>query len=98
MNKDRLDTVNLAAAVLGALPTGKKVPRISKAITTGLQAILNSEQRAMRAMEPYLDQPGSTPINYDRAKRAATRLQAAITHVDSGAYGKAADELSEIVS
>lgn len=97
MNKERLDTVVLTYEILAGMPRTRRLPRLIRPVKKGLTAVLKSEQRSARAMEPYKDSPGSTPINYARSVRAIGLLEEALACLEDHDLDGASDALGEVL-
>jgi hypothetical protein len=78
MNKERKATLALLTDVLQAdFRDDAYTKRQARACETGLQGLISSEERAMKAMEPYKEQPG-TASNYRNTVASLHHLEAAL--------------------
>ena len=77
MNKERRATLTVLTEVLQAAHRdGALSRRMSRAVENGVAAVLSSEERALRAMEPYKDDNG-TAQNYRNTTASITHLKGA---------------------
>jgi len=90
MNKERKATVTILISVLKA--NSVLSSRMSRAVEKGIEASLGSEERALRAMEPYKETP-NTAANYRNTVSSITHLKRALEAVVDSEVELAADQL-----
>lgn len=96
MNKERKQMTEMIVEVLVALPAGKRMPRISRALGKCVNGLLSSEERALRAMEPYKDS-ASTKANYAQAQASVKGLHVAAEALAEHDYDTAIEELEGLL-
>ena len=90
MNKERKFTVGIIIDVLKV--STKLNPQMSRVIEHGIEGILNSEERAERAMEMYKD-TANTAANYRNTVASINHLKSSLAAVVDGDLELAADHL-----